>query len=61
MKLRESEYLIDRLQSEIQTYKDIADAYEREYKTLMSESKLGAAVAFMLGTALGVAIGAFFP
>lgn len=59
MKRRESEYIIDRLQAEIQHYKDIADTYEREYKTLQSECKFGAFVGFLFGVGVGIALGAF--
>lgn len=55
--MRKSEYVIDRLQAEIQHYKDIADAYEREYKVLKEECRFGAAVALMFGIALGIAAG----
>lgn len=57
MKLRESEYMVDRLKAEVQHYKDVSDMYEREYKTLQSECKFGAAVAGMIGMCLGVVIG----
>lgn len=61
MKRRETEYVIDRLQAEIQHYKDIANAYEREYKTLQNESKFGAGVTFILGIALGAAVRSLIP
>lgn len=52
-----SEYVIDRLQAEINHYKEVADMWEREYRTLQEECKFGAAVAIMIGLCLGVVIG----
>ena len=60
MKLRESEYIVDRLKAEVQHYKDVSDMYEREYNALREECKFGAAVSGMIGICIGVLIGTLF-
>jgi hypothetical protein len=60
VKLRDSEYLVDRLKAEVEHYKDVADTYEQEYRALKEECKFGAAVTGMLGVCFGIIIGTLF-
>lgn len=55
--MRQSEYVIDRLQAEIQHYKDIADAYESECNKLREECKFGAVMSLVVGISIGVIAG----
>ena len=56
--MTKSEYVIDRLQAEINHYKEVADMWEREYKTLQSECKFGAGVSLVSGITIGAAFAA---
>lgn len=55
--MRPSEYIVDRLKAEIEHHKHIVEFLERENKELRSECQFGAAIAGMLGIALGIVIG----
>lgn len=57
MKLRESEYLIDRLNENIAALEDRVKTLVHENKVLHEECKFGAIVAMMFGLAVGIVTG----
>jgi tetrahydromethanopterin S-methyltransferase subunit G len=57
VKLRESEYIIDRLNENIAALESRIEALVKENKETHEECKFGAAVGLMFGIALGVVIG----
>lgn len=57
MKLRESEYVIDRLNENIAALEDRVETLVDENRVLHAECKFGAIVAAMFGVAVGIVIG----
>ena len=57
MKLKESEYIIDRLNENIASLESQVDRLVAENKAMHEECKFGAAVGLMFGVALGVVVG----